>query len=94
METKQNPEECTNTCKCKHCVKKPSYMDKWRFTLYTVIFALLIFNPFTYQLTQKLIESLTGILLINKHRCINKILFGIHLVIFTLITRYSMDFDI
>ena len=41
----------------KNCLKKPTNSDKWRFTLYTVIILLLVFNPYTYILVNKLLAD-------------------------------------
>jgi hypothetical protein len=70
----------------------PSYYDKWRFTLYTVLVALLIFNPWTYKLVNSLLSGLIGTIAYNG--CPNVFGFGIHIVVFTLIVRFLMDLHI
>lgn len=71
---------------------RPSYYDKWRFTLYTVIVALLIFNPWTYKLVNSLLSGLIGT--IANNGCPNVLGFSVHLIVFTLIVRFLMDLHI
>lgn len=64
---------------------KPSYYDKWRYTLYTTFILLLLFNQYTIQFTQSLFK---------KFEFNNNMIFIIHVVLFTFILRYMMDYDI
>ena len=66
---------------------KPSYYDKWRYTFYTTFILLLLFNQYAIQFTQTLFQKF-GFSLNNN------IIFMIHVVVFTFIVRYMMDYDI
>ena len=67
--------------------------DKWRFTLYTVIVALLIFNPWTYKLVSSLLSGFVGTIA-SKEGCPTWLGLGVHAVVFTLIIRFLMDLHI
>lgn len=64
----------------------PSSIDKWRYTLYTTMVLLLLFNPWTFQLTSSLIPMLS-----NKGGCPTIAGLVVHAAVFTLIVRYMMD---
>jgi hypothetical protein len=64
--------------------------DKWRFTFYTVLVAVLIFNPWTYKLVNSLVSGFLGSIA-NAAGCPTLFGFGVHIVVFTLIIRYLMD---
>lgn len=63
----------------------PSYYDKWRYTLYTTFTLLLLFNQYAIQFTQTLFR---------KFKVSLNMVFIIHVVVFTFILRYMMDYDI
>ena len=67
--------------------------DKWRFTLYTVLVAILIFNPWTYKLVNSLLSRFLGSIA-NAAGCPTLLGLGVHVVVFTLIIRYLMDLHI
>lgn len=67
----------------------PSASDKWRFTLYTTLVLVLIFNPWTYNLTNSLLSNLVGT--ISNKGCPTILGFAIHVALFNLIIRYMMD---
>lgn len=67
--------------------------DKWRFTLYTVLVAVLIFNPWTYKLVNSLLSRFLGSIA-NTAGCPTTLGLGVHVVVFTLIIRYLMDLHI
>lgn len=64
--------------------------DKWRFTFYTVLVAVLIFNPWTYKLVNSLLSGFLGSIA-NAAGCPTTVGFVVHIVVFTLIIRYLMD---
>ena len=64
----------------------PTYYDKWRFTLYTTVVALLFFNPWAYFLLERLVGPT-----VSKHGCPTLFGFGIHVLLFTFVIRYMMD---
>ena len=64
--------------------------DKWRFTLYTTMVLLLLFNPWTYKRVNSILGKFVGPIT-SRDGCPTLFGFGIHVVIFTLIIRYMMD---
>ena len=67
----------------------PTYVDKWLYTLYTSLVLIVVFNPWTYKLTNRLLYSLTGPL--AKNGCPTWLGFAIHVIVFTLVVRGLMD---
>ena len=67
--------------------------DKWRFTLYTTILLLVLFNPWTYKITNTLLSGLVGNIA-SKDGCPTLLGFFIHVIVFTLILRFLMDLRI
>jgi len=78
----------------KNCLKKPTNSDKWRFTFYTVIIFLLVINPYTYILVNRILGKIIGKIADPITGCPTTLGFIIHTIVFTLILRYIMDFDI
>ena len=81
---------------CTKCTKKPEQpgqYDKWRYTLYTTVIFLLVVNPYTYKLTNKLFSKLLGPIA-NASGCPTMVGIILHAVVFTLLLRLLMDFDI
>jgi hypothetical protein len=64
--------------------------DKWRFTLYTTLVLFILFNPWTYNLVDKLVSNIIGHTA-NQVGCPTVLGFTVHLIIFTIIIRYMMD---
>ena len=81
------------TSMCPKCECKPSNADKWRYTLLTTLIFLIVVNPMTYQLTQKLFGNVLGNIA-NACGCPTYVGIAVHAVVFTLILRYTMDVDI
>ena len=67
----------------------PSNSDKWRFTLYTVIMVIVLFNPYAFSIVDKLIGSIVNIS--DKNGCPTLAGFIVHIIVFTFVLRYSMD---
>ena len=67
--------------------------DKWRFTLYTVLVAILIFNHWTYKLVSSILSDFIGTTA-SKDGCPTILGLGVHVVVFTLIIRFLMDLHI
>lgn len=67
--------------------------DKWRYTLYTTLVLLVLFNPSAYKLVNSLLSRFIGSTASN-NGCPTLLGFGIHAAVFTLIVRYMMDLDI
>ena len=66
----------------------PTNSDKWRFTLYTVIMVIVLFNNYAFKIVDKIVGN---IIPIYKNGCSTSAGFIIHLIVFTLVLRYSMD---
>jgi hypothetical protein len=75
------------------CHKATTSSDKWRFTFYTTILLLILFNPWTYKLVNKLLSNIVGPIA-GKEGCPTLLGFGIHAIIFTIIIRFLMDMNI
>ena len=71
----------------------PSELDKWKYTLYTTVILLLVFNPQTYLITDGFLSGLLGSLA-NSSGCPTWLGFGIHVVVFTLLLRGLMEVPI
>lgn len=88
-----------NLAKQQHPQKKPpcdkhaTSTDKWRYTIYTTILLLILFNPWTYKLVNKLLSNFIGAIA-SKDGCPTLLGFGIHAAIFTIIVRLLMDMNI
>ena len=67
----------------------PSNSDKWRFTLYTVVILVALFNPYAFIAVNSILGSVVKIA--DKNGCPTLAGFVVHLIIFTLVLRYSMD---
>lgn len=89
MGNNKNKNEKTN-----NCLKKPTDSDKWRFTLYTVIIFLIVANPYTYIIVNKLLGGIIGKIADPISGCPTTLGFIVHTIVFTLILRHIMDFDI
>jgi len=73
--------------------KKLQSADKWRYTLYTTLVLILLFNPWAYKLVNSLISGIVGPIA-NKDGCPNWLGLIIHAAVFTLVIRYMMDLHI
>lgn len=67
--------------------------DKWRYTLYTTVLLLILFNPWTYKVVNNLLSGMVGPIA-NNVGCPTMLGFGIHAIVFTIILRLLMDFRI
>ena len=64
--------------------------DKWRFTLYTVAILIVLFNNLAFKTVNSLLGGLIGSIA-DKNGCPTMLGFAVHVVVFTLVLRYSMD---
>ena len=67
--------------------------NKWKYTLYTSLVLIILFNPFTYQFVNSLLAKFIG-KIADPNGCPTLLGFTIHLIIFTIIIRYLMDLRI
>ena len=88
---------CSKCKKCSSgscsCNKSSKNADKWRYTLYTTFVFLLVVNPFTYQLTNQLFSKIFG-KIASSNGCPTMGGILLHAIVFTLVLRYMMDFDL
>ena len=91
-------QECKCDCDCNQCkdskANKPATNDKWKYTLYTVIIAILVFNPYTYILVNDLLNRFVKVAISNKLGCPSTLGFVVHMAVFTLVLRYIMDLNV
>lgn len=66
--------------------------DKWRYTLYTTIIFLIVVNPCMYKFVQYCLGGLVKIA--NKDGCPTWAGIIVHAIVFTLILRGIMEFNI
>lgn len=66
--------------------------QKWNITFFSTFLFILVTNKQTYKLTNYLFKNIIGNTTINN--CPTYIGYILHIIIFTLIVRYSMDLDI
>jgi len=79
-----------------HPVKENHHLasfNKWKYTLYTTLIVLLIFNPFTFKFMNSLLSSIVGKIASNDG-CPTLLGLAIHAIVFTLIIRLIMDLHI
>lgn len=82
-----------NSCPCSNACSSPDPMDKWRYTLWTTLVFLIVVNPYTYKFTQKMLGGILGNIS-TASGCPTTMGIGLHAIVFTLIVRYMMDFDV
>jgi len=75
------------------CHKEATSGDKWRYTIYTTIVLLILFNTWTYKLMNKLLSNFVGTIA-SKDGCPTLLGFGIHALVFTIVVRLLMDMKI
>jgi hypothetical protein len=79
----------SNLATKKPTITEPSNADKWRFTLYTTVLLLILFNPWMYILVHRLLSFLVGPIA-NKEGCPTMLGFIVHAIVFTIILRLLM----
>ena len=80
-------------CSCSKSSQVSKNGDKWRYTLYTTFVFLLVVNPLTYKLTNQLFSKLFG-KIASSNGCPTMGGILLHAIVFTLVLRYMMDFDL
>jgi hypothetical protein len=71
----------------------PTNADKWRYTLYTTVILLVLFNPLMYKLVNRLLSSVVGTIA-NTNGCPTMLGFVIHAIVFTIVLRLMMNINI
>ncbi len=64
--------------------------DKWRITAFTALLVVVVFNHKTFQLVNSLLGRFVGPICDSKG-CPTMLGFAVHVVVFALALRYSMD---
>ena len=77
---------------CLYIIDMLSLSDKWRYTLYTTIVFLIIANPYAYKMVQKLLGGIVKIA--SSDGCPTWTGLLVHAIVFTLILRWMMNWDI
>lgn len=80
----------------------PQSHDKWRYTLYTVVIFIIVINPLTYMLVDKIFSFLASVSgldranlkIANSSGCPTLLGFIVHTLVFMLLVRAIMDFDL
>ena len=67
--------------------------DKWRWTLLTVIIFLLVINPYTY-IAVNTVLSKAGLKISDPSGCPTTLGLIVHTIVFMLLLRLVMEFDI
>ena len=70
----------------------PSSSEKWQITLFSAVIFLLIVNPFTYNLTNRIFSGILGPIADNG--CPTTVGLLLHTVVYILVVRYSMDLNL
>jgi hypothetical protein len=64
--------------------------DKWRFTLYTVVILVVLFNSWTFSTMDSILGPFLG-RIATGNGSPTPLGFAVHTLVFTLVLRYSMD---
>jgi hypothetical protein len=68
----------------------PSSNIKWQISFFSAFLFLLVVNPYTYQLTQKLLGGVVG-KIADSNGCATSLGLFIHTIVYILLVRGSMD---
>jgi len=79
-------------CNCYE-KNKPTSLDKWRYSFYTLLVFILVVNPFTYKIINSILVKMFGKIAEIKG-CPNMLGLLTHSIIFLLIVRYIMDMNL
>ena len=69
-----------------------SSQDKWRYTFYTAILFMIIASPFMFKIVNSILGSLVKIC--DKNGCPTTIGLVLHTIVFALLLRLMMNYDI
>lgn len=70
----------------------PSSSEKWNISLFSLIIFVIVVNPYTYALTNSLLKSLVGPLVVSG--CPTPTGLIIHSIVYLLLVRGSMDLSL
>ena len=72
----------------------PSSEQKWKISFFSVLIFLLVVNPYTYKLVQKVLGPIIGKIADPSTGCPTTLGLFVHTVVYLLIVRGSMEFRI
>lgn len=67
--------------------------DKWRWTLLTVVIFLIVINPYTYIAVNTILSNI-GLKIADSSGCPTVTGLVVHTIVFMLLLRLIMEFDI
>ena len=67
----------------------PTSSEKWKISLFSLVIFVIVVNPFTYSLTNRMLNPLIGPLVMNG--CPTTLGIVIHALVYFLLVRVSMD---
>jgi len=70
----------------------PSSSEKWNISLFSLLIFIIIVNPYTYELTNSLLKTLVGPLVVGG--CPTTTGLVIHSIVYLLLVRGSMDLNL
>jgi hypothetical protein len=67
----------------------PSSIQKWKITIFSAFIFLLVVNPYTYSITNKIFSRFIGT--VARNGCPTTVGLVLHTIVYILLVRYSMD---
>ena len=71
-----------------------SSTQKWQITFFSAFIFLLVVNPYTYKLTQKIFGDLLKIGTVATNGCPTVFGLILHTIVYVLLVRFSMDLNL
>ena len=71
-----------------------SSTEKWQITLFSAFIFILVVNPYTYKLTQKLFGDILKVGKVSVNGCPTILGLILHTVVYILLVRFSMDLNL
>jgi hypothetical protein len=78
---------------CAKCGHEPTTADKWRWSFYTAILFVILVQPYTFKLVQKLLGKFIRIA-DGTSGCPTMNGIFVHAAVFLVLVRYMMDLNI
>jgi hypothetical protein len=70
----------------------PSSTEKWNISLFSVVIFILVANPYTFRLTNRLLGPILGKIAVDG--CPTTLGLVLHSIVYLLVVRYSMDLNL
>jgi hypothetical protein len=70
----------------------PSSIQKWRISIFSAFIFLLVVNPYTYSITNKIFSKFIGT--VSRNGCPTTVGLILHTIVYILLIRYSMDLNL